>query len=846
MQIQRWIEVSGVLSVLMTATVGTELTRAEALPRSPKDSVATVTESKKLPQASKTVKEWVAQIEATTVQVTGVSLNSTDAGLEIVLQTAEEKALLIDATRFRSEGTRLIAEIPNAVLALPEGSEFLAEDPTPDVTRVQVIQQDDSTIQVSVTGNGALPNSEVILSSGGIAYSLNPEFGEEPDEEIVVTGENSGGYRVPNASTATRTDTPLRDIPQSIQVVPQQVLEDQQATRLQEALRNVSGVNQGNTFGSTSDAFVIRGFAATSSGNILRNGFRLPDTDLAFFDVANIDRVEVLKGPASVLYGNLEPGGVINIVPKVPLARPSYEVGLQVGSFGLVRPTLDFTGPLNNSGTLRYRLNAVYERANGFRDYDQNIERYFIAPTLLWQISDRTDLTLDLEYLNDERPFDRGIVNDVNFKIPNIPFDRIIGEPDDVSRTETFSIGYTLEHRFSDQWKIRNAFRYTGSEVFNYRAEPLYDTDESGDTSRNFRSNDNFSASYAFQANVVGNVTTGTIRHTLLAGVDWLRNTRTGGQRRFPGTTTLNIFDPIYGARRPALSELTRNFFTRDTRSDLIGFYLQDQIAFTDNLKLLVGGRFDIVDQFSDEIWLDTTTEQYDTAFTPRVGIVYQPIQPLSLYASYSRSFSPNTSTNAAGDFLDPERGTQYEVGLRGELANGRLVVNLAAYDITKTNVATQDRDNPDFSVATGEVRSQGIELDVIGEILPGWRIIASYAYNDARVTEDNDSSRVGLRLQDAPYNTFSLWSTYEIQTGTLQGLGFGAGVFYVGDRIDGFIPSVTLEEYVRVDLGIFYRRDNWRVALNIKNLLDKEYIQSGFYNPGEPFTVVGSVSIRF
>ncbi|MEB3359636.1 MAG: TonB-dependent siderophore receptor [Synechococcales bacterium] len=801
---------------------------------------------------STTVADWLAQLQAyqlaqAQVAITGVRVNAVETGLAVVLETQGE----LQVPETSVVGNALIADLPNAVLALPGEEPFEQFAPAEGIALVSVANRPEGGVRISITGTDAPPIASVSTDASGLVLAVEPGTEavatDEDAIQVVVTGEQEEDYIVEEATTATRTDTPLRDIPQSIQVVPQQVLEDQQAIRLQDALRNVSGVIAGNTFGNTSDAFVIRGFPATSAGNILRNGFRLPETDLAFFDTANIERLEVLKGPASVLYGNLEPGGVINIVTEDPLLVSAYEIQLQAGSFGFVRPTIDLTGPLNENRTLAYRLNAVFERANGFRDYDQDIRRFYVAPTLAWQAGDRTDLTVDFEYLYDERPFDRGIINDANFEIPDVPFDRIFGEPDDVSETETLSIGYELEHELSDRWELRNAFRYVSSDVFNYRAEPLYDTDAEGNLSRNFRSNDNYSESYSLQTNVVGNFTTGPIEHTLLAGVDWFRNTRTGGQSRFPGVTILNIFDPVYEVDpRPDLSELTLDFFTRNTRSDLIGFYLQDQVAFTDNLKLLAGGRFDIVDQRSNEIWLGTRSEQNETAFSPRVGLVYQPIEPVSLYASFSRSFSPNAFTDVNGDFLEPERGTQFEIGVRGELLDGRLVANLAAYDITKTNLATQDRENPDFSVATGEVLSQGIELDVIGEILPGWNIIASYAYNDARVTEDNDPERIGLRLQDAAYNTFSIWSTYEIQRGALEGLGLGAGVFYVGDRIDGFIPSVTLDGYVRVDLGVFYRRDNWETAVNIKNLLDVDYIQSGFYNPGEPLTVIGSISVEF
>ncbi|HEY9875715.1 MAG TPA: TonB-dependent receptor, partial [Candidatus Obscuribacterales bacterium] len=235
-------------------------------------------------------------------------------------------------------------------------------------------------------------------------------------------------------------------------------------------------------------------------------------------------------------------------------------------------------------------------------------------------------------------------------------------------------------------------------------------------------------------------------------------------------------------------------------------------------------------------------------AFSPRIGIVYQPIEPISLYASYSSSFKPNISaTTSDGSLLDPEKGRQYEIGVKGELLNGRLSTTLAAFDITKTNVATTDPNDPDFSIAAGKYRSRGVELDVRGEIARGWNVIASYANIDAFVSQDN-SIPVGDRLVNVPRNSASLWTTYEIQSGGLQGLGFGAGLFFVGEREAALPNTIKIPSYVRTDATIFYRRNNYRAALNFKNLLDTKYYDSqGFFvYPKEPLTVVGTFSLQF
>lgn len=285
-----------------------------------------------------------------------------------------------------------------------------------------------------------------------------------------------------------------------------------------------------------------------------------------------------------------------------------------------------------------------------------------------------------------------------------------------------------------------------------------------------------------------------------------------------------------------------------------MGFYLQDQVTLLPNLKLLVGGRYDFArnesgfeEVFNGELF-SNSSEFNSEAFSPRVGLVYQPIEPISLYANYSRSFTPNSVITVDGDIIEPERGTQYEVGVRGQF--GDITVNLAAYDITKTNLARTDPENIDFSIPVGEVRSRGIELDVAGEITSGWNIIGSSFINDASISEGDEFNPEGDTLRGAPGSGASLWTTYEIQEGSLRGLGFGAGLFYVGDIEEEIPNDFVIPSYVRADASLFYNRENWRAQLNFRNLFGKEYLESSqntnglFY--GEPFTVVGGISVQF
>lgn len=828
--------------------------------------------------------------QADVVQVTGVRLNTTANGLEVILKTASGASPQVVNTF--SDNQTLLIDLSNAQLNLPEGREFRADNPVQGITSVTVIPSSTNSIQVRVTGTQAVPKAEVIPNPEGLVLGIStpsttveatpapstpvletpqtpPEAQTQPsapspatqapmDEEeieIVVTGEQEQerGYRVPDATTATRTDTPLRDIPQSVQVIPRQVIEDQQVIQLDEALRNVSGVTSGGTTGGTESNFVIRGF---SQAPILRDGFREFSGYSGFSETANLERIEVLKGPASILYGEIAPGGVINLVTKKPLSQPFYEAELQIGNRNLIRPRIDFSGPLTSDGKLLYRLNVVGLNDDGFRDFDQSTQQGLIAPVLAWKISDRTDLSIQLEYFRSKRPLDDGLVA-IGNKVADIPFNRNLGEPNDTVEEDSLNVGYNLEHRFSENWNLRNAFRYANRSFLNDAAIPFEFNEATGILTNYFGLQDIDSQNYSLQTNLVGKFATGPIKHTLLFGVDLNRSEETEFTGLdFSSPISLNIFNPVYGSLpRPSSNQLplARN---NQVQSDRLGVYVQDQIAFSDNLKLLAGLRYDTVDQTTTNKPTDfdpTTSEttQNNDAFTPRVGIVYQPTQALSFYGSYSRSFTPTTSTTANGEPLEPERGEGYEVGVKAELLANRLFATLAYFDITKQNVVTGDPNNPLGSVATGEQQSRGVELDVTGQISPGWNIIAAYAYTDTEVTQDN-TIPVGNQLFNVPKHSASLWTTYEIQTGTLRGLGFGIGFNYVGEREGDLANSFKVDSYFLTNAGISYRRNNWRFAINIKNLFDVDYIRATNntrtygVEPGEPLTVIGSVSVQF
>lgn len=805
------------------------------------------------PQPATSVTEWLAQIEETLVQITEIQVNPTEQGVAIVLETSAD-ALSIPTTE--TEGNRLTAVIPNAVLALPDGPEYRQTNPATGIAEVSVTPLTADQVQVEIVGTEAPPTVAIQNEITGLVFTVDAiaqATSEDEEIEVTVTAEREEiGYRVPNASTATKTDTPIRDVPQSIQIIPKEVLEDQQVVKLEEALRNASGVTFSGSGEGAGLVLGLRGFTGTP---ILLDGFR--QFGIIDFqgtqETANLERVEVLKGPASILYGEIQPGGVINLVSKQPLDSPFYGAELQVGSRALFRPRIDFSGPLTKDGDLLYRLNAVFSREDSFQDFETDPRRVFIAPTLAWKISDRTDLNLQLEYLDYKQPFSTGRVADGD-QVVDIPRSRIINEPGDFATGTIFNIGYNFEHRFSDNWRIRNSFRYLSRDIVQDFAFPFAFDPATGIVTRNFGGVDIDVDSYSLQTNVVGKLNTGSVKHTLLAGVDLNQTTdETFAAFDLLNPLPLDVFNLVYGTQpRPNFRDLP-TFVDRTITERRLGIYLQDQVEILKNLKLLAGLRYDIVElktQSGPNAFdpVGFTASQTDTALTPRLGVVYQPVPPISLYASYSQSFDSSTESNFTGNILGPERGEGWEAGIKADL-NSNLSATLAYFDITKRNVATTDPNNPLFSITTGRQRSRGVEIDLTGQILLGWNVIASYAYTDAKITQDN-TFPVGNRLDGNPLHSANLWTTYEIQTGALQGLGVGAGFNYVSDRFGDLDNSFKLGSYFLTNAAIFYRRNNWRAAVNFKNVFNVDYSNSAFGNTridvGEPFTVVGSIRIEF
>lgn len=519
-----------------------------------------------------------------------------------------------------------------------------------------------------------------------------------------------------------------------------------------------------------------------------------------------------------------------------------------IGSYDFYRPTLDFSSPLNADGTIAYRLNLADENSGSFRD-NVELDKFFVAPALSWQIGKNTNLTFQFEYQDLEFVIDRGLP--AVSQAFQVPISRFIGEPDINNQTNKAGRGsYILEHQFSENWRLRHGFSANFSEYELSEVSATSVQEDGRTVEREISTGTESAATYALQNELVGRFNTGLIAHQLLLGVEFYSQR---DRYKYFGASIapIDLFDPVYGAK--PFGERTR-LSGDEIGADGISLYVQEQVTLSQQWKLLVGGRFDWVDTIDRSLLPDNfgtyITNERDFAFSPRAGIVYQPIEPISLYFSYATSFKPLVfgGFSITQEPLKPERGQQLEVGIKADLLRDRLFATFAAYQIKKKNALATDPNDPLFSIQTGEQTSKGFEFSLVGRPSSGWETSLGYAYTDAFVSEDTQIP-IGDQLAGVPKHQVGLLNTYEIQNGSLKGLGFNLGLYYVNER-EAVLPNteVKVPDYFRVDAGIFYRRDNWKLQLNVNNLTNIDYYNTDGYAifPQPPLTVLGTVAVEF
>ena len=688
------------------------------------------------------------------------------------------------------------------------------------------------------------------VEGGGATTPDSAQTQTQAQATVRVEGKRQN-YRSLSATGATKTDALLIDLPQSVRVLTSDLLADAGVRTLAGALDLTSGVARQSNLGGLWDSYAMRGFTGDPNfgSDYLVNGFSSSRGYNGMRDNANTDSIEVLKGPASALYGRGEPGGTVNIVTKKPRFTPGYSADLSVGSYHTYRGAVDLTGPLSDN--LAYRLNAAYETGDSFRDVITN-ERTLVSPSFIWLIGDATTLSYEIEASQQKTPFDRGIPA-IDGVLGVVPRTRFLGEPGD-GKITVKSVGQQLflRHEFSQDWSLQTGLSYRDSSLRGFSSEVNNILADGRTARRQHRHRDWAATDASGRVEIVGKLRTGPVVHHVLAGADYYRfNDARILLRRNPTVTNgylIDVFDPVYGgvADPLALSTSTRE------RQSARGLYVQDQIDLSARWKALLGLRHDSYDQTVENRRTALSNTQSLSETSPRVGIVYQPIPGVALYANAARGFRPNSGISLENTAFPAESSRSYEVGAKYDSASGRVSSTLALYKIDKTNVLTTNPVNTDYSISAGEVGSKGMELDVSGEIVAKLRLSAAYAYTDATVTKGDNAIVTGSRFPNVPRQSANLILTRRFALG--EGVAtLGGGLNYVGQRFGNVAASssFTLPSYTTARLISSYApNQRVRISLNIDNLFDKTYYASAYsqvwVNPGAERTATLNLHYKF
>lgn len=647
-------------------------------------------------------------------------------------------------------------------------------------------------------------------------------------------------------TTGTKTEIPPLTQPQSVSVVDDSFIREQHAIKLEDAIRNVAGVHVGGYYNDW-DYYRIRGFDAANSTRL--DGLWATPGIWITEEVYGLERIEVLKGPAAMLYGQTPIGGMVNLVSKKPKTDDFATVQASAGNYDFAELGAD-AGVSLADDALGVRLIALGRNRGSWVEGVDDSQRFYVAPSATWWAGEHTTITLLSHYLYDDinaawpLPASGFITDNPNGELP---LDRNIGEPGYQNHVERsrLAVGYELEHRFSDEVALRQNARVARyeSDFSGIYADSL---DPDGRTlTRNVYTYENERLDVQADTMLDLRLSTGAVRHDVLVGIDVAHSheTATGG---FASIAPLDIFDPVYGATPGPVSPYSRPEVT--VRS--IGVYAQDHLTIGEQVTVTAGVRFDTIDTENIERLTDTTTDSEDTGFTWRLGATWTFGPGSSVYASYATAFAPQPyDRDADGDIVDPETGNQVEAGVRTSDPAGRYQATAAIFQITREDVATADPNNPGASVISGEQRSRGLELD--GRIRPydGWSLTGTYAWIEAEVVEDTDLP-AGTRLRNVPEHSVTAWIRYTLPDTALRGLGIGFGGRWYSDQAGDNADSFELPAYTVIDAGLFYDRGPLSAQLNVYNLFDEEYAIGSWDDvyvlPGDPLTVRGSVSYTF
>ncbi len=691
------------------------------------------------------------------------------------------------------------------------------------------------------------------------SYRLTQSNEQSADLPVVtVTGEKSSlspytpidSYAAQRSASATKNNASIFDTPQSISVVTQQQLTIRGAKTVTEALQYTPSLSVPYGYDTRYDWFSLRGFDAKTQ--VYRDGLLIPTSTygLPRADSYALERVEVIRGPSSVTYGQAQPGGLVNLVSKRPTEEPLHELRLSAGSNDFFELAGDFSGKVDEEGKLLYRLTFVGNDSNSEVDYNDS-RRKMVAPSLTWNISDDTQLTVLAVEQHDDQTysfnshFSPALLKTFSaFRGGAKVYDREFGFFDGEEDFNNFerdyrAVGYEFSHTFNDTWSFRQNTRYDQVDL-DFKALGISGNLFASDLTSGIqgrvasRKKEELNA-FAVDNQLLAHFDAGKLTHDVLIGLDWRYSDAT--EKTFSGTATaINYLNPVYGSAVGDLSlSQDRDIYSRQT-----GLYMQDQLAY-ENWRLLIGGRYDWVKNDVDVNYTNSSDVDADKSaedFSGRIGLVYKFDNGLSPYMSYSESFNLVTKTDTNGNLFDPEKAKQYEVGVKYEPKNIDGFISMAVFDLTKEDYVITEYDAVNVngvSRQVGEVNSTGVEIEAGLDISEQVKLTAAYSYVDARITESPNSWEKDSLIPNQPRQTASLWLDYTQTSGVLKGLGVGAGLRYIGestyigkDNLSALSgnQSVDIETggYTLTDASIRYDFDDVRLALNVSNLFDREY----------------------
>ncbi|MEO6286948.1 MAG: TonB-dependent receptor [Dyadobacter sp.] len=749
------------------------------------------------------------------------------------------------------------------------------------------------TLKVSFVGLQTQEQPVTVAAREKIQQNFSLTESASQLNEVIILGGNSINKPV----SLGKADIRGLDLPQSTGVIQSKVIADQQAVRLGDVVKNVSGVSLTQSRGGVAETFSARGYSigiAGSGGSIFKNGV-ISNTQ-GFPDASTLEAVEVLKGSSALLYGNVSGGVIINMVTKKPVFDWGGQVSMLFGSYGQYKPMVDVHGPITKN--LAFRVIGTHENANSYRDVVKT-NRTYINPSLLYKISDKTDVLLQVDYLKSDIVPDAGVGIPNNritvTEVPDAPRNRFIYPNWAYNNTQQTSGFLTINHRFNEQWKLTAIGSAQGTRVDGFGVGVPTSVAANGDWSRSLSGVKSGEKDYTAQLNLNGNFKTGRMQHQLLVGSDFTRIVAENNTFRFTsaagvvGTAydKINIYDPAtYNVRTdiPAMADTALT----TTPQNRFGIYVQDLVSLTSKFKVLAGVRWSYQKAFQTTIFnrekqqerRGTAPDKSDNAFSPKVALIYQPVQTSSIYASYTNNFTINSGTDIFGDNLKPSIINQYELGWKNELLNGRLSANVSVYRIQNSNFAQMSlvdqngnpNTNSNIKQLSGQTTSDGLEVDFNGTLSRNFYFMAGYGYNYMRYTNTTGvvgSQVEGERLINNPAHTANGSIFYTFDKGSVKGLKLGAAAFHTGKRMGGnnnvtglngglnnttasltsYNAQVPLTGFSTVDLSAGYGFRGISLLVKVSNIFNTmNYIVHDRYsiNPIPPRMFAATLSYKF